>query len=52
MVEIETQKRTFLTQFKPQFLFKDMNQMGRQRAETHDGSYQMVPEALLVEISF
>lgn len=48
MVEIEPEKRKFLRQFNPEFMFKDMTQMGRQRAETDDGSYQMVPEALLV----
>lgn len=45
MVEIDQEKRKFLKQFKPQYIFKDMAEMGRNRAETHDGEYPEVPEA-------
>lgn len=45
MVEIEKKKRDFLLQFKPKQLFKDMAEIGRLQAETHDGTYQLVPKA-------
>ena len=45
MVEIEQKKREFLKQFKPRYLFKDMAEMGRKRAETHEGDFPEVPKA-------
>lgn len=45
MVEIDKKKREHLLQFKPLLLFKDMAEIGRDFAETHDGEHAKVPKA-------
>lgn len=46
MVEIDMQKRSYLAKHFPEtILFKDMADMGKMEAATHNGVYRAVPKA-------